>query len=149
LTYSLFNAQKKQAITNFYDVTNPGIGGLALVTVTGGQYGSNVQLAQYIANATAITANLGFSAQTAIILKQGFFSQQYPQYTLVHEIILHAYVGAQDSAIFNNSYFAGQGLWRPTGSSATSNITDWMTTDCTCTPGNPATPACQAKPPTW
>ena len=36
-----------------------------------------------------------------------------------------------------------------TASTATVNISTWMSTDCTCTPGNPASPTCQANTAKW
>jgi hypothetical protein len=73
----------------------------------------------------------------------------HPEFTLVHEIIFHAYAGLLDNAVFGNTYFQQQGLWRPGNSTATVNISTWMSTDCTCTPGNPQAPTCQANTAQW
>jgi hypothetical protein len=148
--YSLQVVQTKQGLTNFYSVDNPGVGDLPLREVTGGQYGTNETLANYLRSggATAATANMGYSRQTAVVFQANFFSQQYPEFDLVHEILFHAYAGLPDDAIFGNAYFTTQGLWRPAGSSATINISTWMSTDCTCTPGKPGT-TCQANTAKW
>jgi len=39
-------------------------------------------------------------------------------------------------------------LWRPVGNTATVNISTWMSTDRTCTPGKPGT-TCQPNAATW
>jgi hypothetical protein len=150
-SYSLQVVQKKQEMTNFFDVGNAGVGALPLREVTGGQYGTNVTLADYLNNggAPAATANMGYPRQTAVVLQPSVLSQGRSEFTLVHEIIFHAYAGLTDDTVFANTYFQQQGLWRPAGSTATANISTWMSTDCRCTPGNPATPSCQANTATW
>jgi hypothetical protein len=149
--YSLAGVQKKQQMTNFYDLGNSGVSGLTLRQVTGGQIPNNVSLADYLTNAsaTAATANMGYDRQTAVVFQAGFFSQQSPEFTVVHELLLQAYAAQPDNAIFGNAYFQQQGLWRPLDSTATVNISTWMSTDCTCTPGNPSAPACQANTAKW
>jgi hypothetical protein len=148
--YSVQVVQTKQSMTNFYEVDNAGIEDLTLRTVTGGQIADNVKLTSYLLNggATAATANYGYSRQTAVVLGPNFFLQQFPEFTLVREILLHAYAGKPDDAIFGNTYFTDQGLWRPSGSTATANITTWMSTDCTCTPGKPQT-TCPTNTAKW
>lgn len=147
---SLQMIKKKQNMTNFYDVGNPGVGNLTLRTVTRGEIQSNLILTDYLQNAgaTAGTINMGYPRQTAVALQANFFSQSHPEFTLVHEVLFHAYAGLPDNAIFGNAYFQQQGLWRPTGSTATTNISTWMSTDCTCTPGGPG-PTCQANTAAW
>jgi hypothetical protein len=148
--YSLRAAQKKQSMTNFYDIANAGIADLTRRVVTGGKVQSDQTIEGYLGNATAATDNMGYEAQTAVLLKAHFFSTANPQFTLAHEIILHAYVGVLDDAIFDNTFFKAKGLWRDPNSGATTNITTWMSTDCTCTPGNPAnTTTCQSNTAQW
>ena len=149
--YSLGGVQSKQQMTNFYDVGNPGIGNLTLRQVTGGQTPNNVTLTDYLTNggAAAATANMGYDRQTAVILQANSLSQSRPEFTLVHELIFHAYAAQPDTAVFANAYFQQQGLWRSSGSNATVNISTWMGTDCTCTPGNPSAPACQPNTAKW
>ena len=109
-----------------------------------------VSLSDRLGARNAVTDNLGYSRQTTVIIKQDFFTQQYTEFTLVHEILLHAYAAQTDDAGFGSSYFTAQGLWRPAGSTATNYITDWMSTDCSCTPSNPnAPPPCQGGAPKW
>jgi hypothetical protein len=150
MSYSLKRVQQKAGRTNFYDVGNPGIGNLTVLEVTGGQYGSNVTLSDYLLNAgaDAATANIGYDRQTAVVLAAAFLDQPHPQFTLVHEVLLHAYAGWWDQSVFANGIFQQHGLWRPDGSTATINISTWMSTDCTCTPGKPGT-TCQADTATW
>ena len=148
--YSLQMVQKKQSMTNFYDIGNPGIGDLQLQTVTRGEYGSNVTLTRYLRTANAATANMGYSRQTAVVLRANLLSQQYPEFTLIHEVLIHAYSAWIDDNVFGNTFFQGNGLWRPAGSTATTTISTWMSTDCRCTPENPATaPTCTADTAQW
>jgi hypothetical protein len=148
--YSLQVVQKKQQMTNFYDLGNPQVGNLTLRQVTGGQLSNNVTLANYLLNvgATGATANMGYDRQTAVVFQASFFSQPYPEFTLAHEVLLHAYAAQPDDAIFGSVFFRQHGLWRPDGSTATINISTWMSTDCTCTPGKPGT-TCQANTAQW
>jgi hypothetical protein len=150
-SYSVQVVQTKQGMTNYYDISNPGVGNLTLAQVTGGQYGGNVTLSNYLANggAVAATANMGYSRQTAVVLQHSVLTQQHPEFDLAHETLLHAYAAQTDSAVFTNGVFLQNGLWRPSGATATVNITTWMSTDCTCTPGNPAAPGCRANSATW
>ncbi len=150
-SYSVQVVQTKQGMTNYYDVSNPGVGDLTELQVTGGQYGTGVTLTNYLTNggADGATVNMGYSKQTAVIMKHKILAQQYPEFDLVHETLLHAYAAQWDDAIFGNSFFQQNGLWRPSGTTATINITTWMSTDCTCTPGNPAAPTCKANTAKW
>jgi hypothetical protein len=86
--------------------------------------------------------------QTAVVTKSGFFSQDHPQFTLMHEVLLHAYGNWWDDPIFANTFFTQNGLWRPDGSTATTYISTWMSTDCTCTPGKLGT-TCSANTASW
>jgi hypothetical protein len=149
-SYSLQMVQRKQEMTNFYDIGNPGVGALTLKEVTAGGDPRNVSLTAYItAIATAATANMGYDRQTAVVMLPSVLTSARPEFTLVHETLFHAYAGLIDDSIFGNSYFSQQGLWRPAGSNATTAISTWMSTDCRCTPGNPAAPSCQANTATW
>jgi len=150
--YSMQVIQTKQGMTNYYDTSNPGVGDLTELQVTGGHYGTNVTLTNYLANgggADAATLNMGYDRQTAVIMKHMVLTQKYPEFDLIHETVLHAYAAQWDDPIFGNSVFQQSGLWRPSGSTATANISTWMSTDCTCTPGNPATPKCKADTAKW
>ena len=148
--YSLQMVQKKQSMTNFYDVGNPGVGNLQLRTVTRREYGSNVTLTNYLRTAHAATANMGYSRQTAVVLKPGVLSEAHPEFILVHELLIHAYSAWNDDNLFGNTFFQGQGLWRPADSNATYYISTWMSTDCRCTPQNPATAGtCTANTAQW
>jgi len=146
--YSLQMVQQKQQMTNFYDVSDSQVGGLPLNRVTGGQYGSNVTLTNYLGSNNAATANMGYSRQTAVVLKQGILSQSSPEFTLVHELLLHAYAAQSDDGVFASAFFQQNGLWRPNGSTATTYITTWMSADCNCTPGGPVA-TCQANTAKW
>jgi hypothetical protein len=95
-----------------------------------------------------ITDNMGYGKQTAVVTKGGFFSQDHFQFTLMHEVLLHAYGNWWDDPIFANTFFTQNGLWRPGGSTATTNISTWMSTDCTCTPGKPGM-TCSANTASW
>ena len=146
--YSLVTVQMKQGMTNFYDVGNPGIGDLAVRTVTGGKWGSNETITAWLGNADAGTAYMGYTNQTAIVLKAGFFSQAHPEFVLVHELLVHAYSAWGDDNMFG--FFQDKGLWRPANSNATYYISTWMSTDCKCTPQNPATAGtCTANTAQW
>jgi hypothetical protein len=148
--YSLATAQKKQEMTNFYDIGNPGVASLMLRAVTGGQISNSMTLTAYLANAYAATVNMGYWNQTAVLFKSSVLTQTYPQFTLMHEVLLHAYGNWWDDPIFGSAYFQQKGLWRPAGSSATTTISSWMSTDCTCTPENPATATtCHANTAKW
>ena len=148
-TYSLRNLQIKQARTNFYDIGNSGIGDYTLQEVTGGEIKSGVLLRDRVASVNAITDNWGFEKVTAVILKPTVLAGAHPQFTLVHEIVFHAFAAKSDDTVFAHTYFQEKGLWRPSGSTASVNISTWMGTDCKCTPGNPAAPTCQADTATW
>jgi hypothetical protein len=148
--YSLATVQKKQDMTNFYDVGNSGVASLTLSEVTGGKVPGPSTLVNYLGAANAVTSpNFGYDRQSAIILKSGILSGANSEFTLVHELLLHAYAAWTDDAIFRNVFLTQQGLWRPAVSTATTSITSWMSTDCGCTPGNPATPTCQPNTAKW
>ncbi len=128
---------------------NSGVRSLKLIEVTGGEFTLNNILTGYLSGANAATVNMGFSRQTAVLLAPNFFSQSHPETTLVHEIVFHGYAAQIDDNVFGNAYFTTKGLWRPANSTATTNISTWMGTDCTCTPGNPAVQSCPTNTANW
>jgi hypothetical protein len=140
---SLQLIQQKQHRTNFYDVSNPEIGDLKVRVVTGGEYwkGNDQILRDYLVNAHAVaaTANMGEPKRTAIVLRQGVLSSPRPKFILVHEVLFHAYYGLGDNEPYGNAFFLSNGLWRENGSNVAATLSPWMSTDCTCTPSNPAT----------
>jgi hypothetical protein len=118
--------------------------------VTGTKIRNNVTLPAYLKNeaATAVTPLLGQPGP--IILVAGFFKLPYPAFTLVHEVLLHAYAGLPDHAVLTNPLFADKTvgkLWNDGKGSTT--ISGWLSTDCTCTPGDPAAPTCQPNTASW
>jgi hypothetical protein len=152
MTYdtTLANVQVRQSQLNFYDTGNPNVANLKLSVVTGGLVNNPVGLYDYLFYQKAVAATPLLGRPGPIILEPGFFNRQtvpYPQFILVHEVLLHAYAGLSDDNVY--SAFANNGLWNDKQGSA--NITKWMSTDCTCTPGNttPGAPACQANTATW
>ncbi len=148
--YSLQQVRAKQDRTNFYDLGNPGVSNLTLNEVTGGQDPRTERIVDYVAGADAATWELGADNQTAVMMKSSILAQQRPEFDLVHEILFHAYGGKIDDSVFGNSFFVANGLWRPAGSTITTFASSWLSTDCTCTPGNPnAPPSCQANTATW
>lgn len=116
--------------------------------ITGNQIHDTVKLPAYLSNLAAIAATLRLGRPGPIILIANFFNNPtavpYPKVTLVHEALLHAYAGLPDSQVLGNTYFAGKGLV----SGPSSNITGWMSTDCTCTPG-PNNQSCTAGTASW
>jgi hypothetical protein len=146
--YSLQTVRKKQDMTNFYDVGNDGVGSLTLQDVTAGQIGNAETITRYLANNNAVTVNLGYSKQTAVVFQQNVLAQPHVEFIVAHELLLHAYAGVTDDAVFSTTFYTAKGLWRPDGSTATTNITTWMGTDCTCTPGKPGT-TCPANTAKW
>jgi hypothetical protein len=141
--------QVRQGESNFYDVGNPDIGTYTLQAVTrfaGHELANPVSLTAYLGAGNAAVPLLG--RPTPVVLRKDFFKQPYPQFTLIHEVLLHAYAGQNDDAIFGNTFFTEKGLWRPPLSTATTNISTWMSTDCTCTPEkSPST--CPANTAKW
>ncbi len=144
--YSLEQVQNKQSRTNFYDIGNPGVGNLTLKEVTNGDDSRTTLLSDFVAVANAATTPLKFDKQTAVVMRASVLSDARPEFTLVHEIVFHAYGQETDDNIFNYDFFKMNGLWRD--SSASTNITTWLSTDCTCTPGKPGT-SCPANSATW
>jgi hypothetical protein len=135
--YSLIVVQNKQRMTNFYDVGNSDVANLTVNAVTGGQIRNMQTIKARLGGGTADTENMGYSRQTAVILMQNFFSQPLAKFTLVHEVLIHAYAAQSDDQIFGSDFLISKGLWRPANSTITSFLTSWISTDCKCTPGNP------------
>jgi len=149
--YSLAGAQYKQrgGLTNYYDLSNPGVASLLVYDVTAHETPKTPQtLAQYIQNANAATVNMGASKHTAVILSVGFFKQTVPvRFALMHETLLHAYGNWWDDPIYANPLFIQNGLRR--FATETTTVSTWMSTDCKCTP-DPANPgACPANTAKW
>ena len=148
--FSVDTIQKKQKMTNFYLLDNPGIGNLTVSAVTGGYIPSTARLENQIGTAYAQTINRGYDRQTAVVLRNGFFSLDTVKFTLVHEVVLHAFWGQTDDQIFGNTFFAASGLWRENESTATATLTSWIGTDCKCTPEKPGQqPPCSANTAPW
>ena len=148
--YSLAGVEDKQRrLTHFYDLGNPGIPNLEVGAVTRGHYGSNRTLIDWLGNTRrAGTAYMGAANQTAVVPKAGLLKQAYAKFVLVHEVLLHAYADLDDDNVFD--LFGDSGLWRPAGSSASFYISTWISTDCWCTPENPATNStCTANTAQW
>jgi hypothetical protein len=147
--YSLDGVQEKQRNTNFYDVGNDSVGNLTIRAVTGGEIDSGRTLVDFLngTHANAANANMGYSRRTAIIFKSGILSGSQPEFILVHELVLHAYAAQGDDWVFQNSVFKAHGLEQIPNSTATKPITDWISTDCTCTPG--VKNGCQANTAKW
>ena len=140
--------QKRQSELNFYNVGNPEIGNLTLQEVTAGMMPSGETLTDYLNNAQAAAAVPLLGRPGPVVLQAGFFSQPYPQFTLVHEVLLHSYAGQTDGQVLGNAFFQQKGLWNDGKGSTT--ISTWMSTDCTCTPGNPANKTtCQLNTAGW
>jgi hypothetical protein len=147
LFYSYSNAWKKLHKTNFYDTGTSSVAALTLREVTGGYLKNDISLKDFLAGANAVTANPGFDRQTAILLKAGLFDQSDIKFTLVHELLIHAISGLPDQQVFLNSFLQQHGLWRSANDGGTLNISKWISTDCTCTPGVPGSPC--TKKATW
>jgi len=141
--------QARQEELNFYDVGDPGIGILKISAVTAGpnMIPNPITLTNYLNNIHAAAAVPLLGKPGPVVLQNGLLSQQYPQFTLVHEVLLHAYAGQSDGMVLNNAFFQTKGLWNDGQGSTT--ISTWMSTDCTCTPGQPGTAKCQANTAKW
>ena len=145
--YSLAAVVNEQNLVHFYDVSDGGVGSLQLDEITSPTFGGNVTLTNELGSSTAATPVLG---KGPVILAGSVLSGSRPEFTLVHEILFHAYAGQYDNYIYGNAYFTSNGLWRPSGSNATVTITNWLSTDCTCTPSNPSAPqSCHANSAKW
>lgn len=150
--YTLTAIRQKERQTNFYYLGQSNVGALTLQQVTGYELSNTQTITSYLGGANAATVNMGATKQTAVILKAGLLpplsipSTSHPEFTLVHELILHAWAAQPDDVYFNNTFFQQKGLWRP--DAATTWITDWLSTDCTCTPGRPGT-TCTANTAKW
>lgn len=139
--YSITNLKSKFASTNFYDTRNEAIANLKLGEVTKQQVNAglrNTTLRDYLRGSNAVTSpNFGLAQQSAIIFAPNVLSGSNAKYLIVHELVLHAFAGLDDIAVYNNSTLIQSGLWHPAGDNATTYITDWIATDCQCTPGQP------------
>jgi hypothetical protein len=147
---TLQGVQKRQSQLNFYDTGNPYVANLKLSEVTNGLLHNPVGLYDYLANLNATAATPLFGRPGPIVLRPGFFNPQTvpnPQFILIHEVLLHAYAGLPDDAVY--AAFANYGLWNDKQGST--NISTWMSTDCRCTPGHttPGAPTCQANTAPW
>jgi hypothetical protein len=60
------------------------------------------------------------------------------------EVLIHSYFGWSDSQVLGTQLFLNNNLWNNSQGSTT--ITTWMSTDCTCTPGQPGPPPTGCKP---
>ena len=177
LNYSLADAMKKEAMTNFYDLGINAVQNSTTVNqVTLNQANDPRLLRDAIGRANAITPKpwgivvrmngQTVPAQTARGFKAGELYQtsqtpcfschlwlsgpppgatpeQYEEFLLMHELLLHAYAAFEDTAIYSNPVNVANKLKFPTGppnnwtadTAPTTYITDWISTDCTCTPG--------------
>ena len=105
-------------------------------------------LTAYLGTAAAATAEAGFSRQTAVVVKPTVLQEGKPEFTLLHELLLHAYTGWADNDIDGNAFFKAKGQSRPAGSKATATVSSWLSTDFRCTPENTAT-TCRANTAPW
>jgi hypothetical protein len=138
--------KKRQSELRFYDVGDPGVGDLKLANVQT-KFTNPVKLKDFVRSSNALTPIL--NGEGPVVLRAGFFAKPYrqdlpyPQFTLVHEVLFHAWAGLTDNDLLLNTTLAQHGLWND--GVGTTTISTWMSTDCTCTPGNPANPpnSCQ------
>ncbi len=150
--YSLAAVQKKQGMTNYYDVGNPGVGALTMAQVTAKQVPTNQNLVSYLGVSNAVTSpNFGFVRQSAIIFAQGQIGKPSEEFQLVHELLLHAYAAWSDAAVYGNAVNIQNGLQYPSNytptTAPTTYITSWIGTDCKCTPG--VSNSCSANTAKW
>jgi len=146
---------KGTKMTNYFDLTNASTANLTRRQITGGEDANDEPLSQYFpANGQALTTNnSGIQYKyTAIVFAAGVLAWQNqsnakPKYTLTHEVFLHAYANQSDSAVFSNSVFQNNGLLNSNPSSST-NISNWISTDCKCTPGI-STGTCNMNSASW
>ncbi len=134
---SMKKVQLAQSELRFYDTGKSYWANMPLVEVLPepyrARYNPLLKMGNYLGVATAAT--LVIPGPGPIPLAPGFLQQVKPQVTLIHEVLIHAYVGASDTQVENNAYFKSQGYWFDGIGSAT--ISSWMSTDCKCTPENP------------
>jgi hypothetical protein len=150
LTYSLAGVINEQNLVNFYDISNGGVGNLTREQISTVQSPQTLTAYLGLGNAFTLIGQQKVKGQgPPIILAGGVLAGPNPEFVLVHEVLFHAYAALGDDAIFGNAYFTAQGLWRPANSGATTNISTWLSTDCKCTPGNPAAQSCQANTAKW
>jgi hypothetical protein len=92
--YSVRSIQEKhQTKTNWYDVGNPGVADLTLKEVTAGYVQIDSTLLNWLngAGANAAVAGMRHDRQSAVVMRPSVLTQERPQYTLVHELIFHAW----------------------------------------------------------
>jgi hypothetical protein len=141
--------------TNYFDLTNSSTGNLTRSQITGGEDPNTETLTQYFpTGGNALTTNNSGPQynHTAVVFAAGVLAWQNqssakPKYTLVHEVFLHAYAALSDSAVFADSVFQQNGLLNSSQSSST-NISNWVSTDCKCTPGI-STGTCKMNSANW
>ena len=141
--------------TNYFDLTNSSTGNLTRSQITGGEDPNTETLTQYFpTGGNALTTNNSGPQynHTAVVFAAGVLAWQNqssakPKYTLVHEVFLHAYAALSDSAVFADSVFQQNGLLNSSQSSST-NISNWVSTDCKCTPGI-STGTCNMNSANW
>ena len=87
-------------------------------------------------HSSALTLNLGKPGP--ILLAYGLLPGNGAQYTLVHEVLIHSFKGWVDPTVSSNKLFGQNLLW--SSAPGSDSISDWMSTDCRCTPGAPQGP---------
>jgi hypothetical protein len=150
-SYYLASAKDKLRRTHFYNVDNPKYGRLTIRQVTGGRNANNIGLLDWL---NANNANAGtlldthFDDPTPVAVHTQVLFQAKPEFTLAHELILHAYANAADNTYLQNAFFQSNGLVPIPNSNASTPLTQWMSADCTCTPGAPGS-TCPANTAGW
>jgi hypothetical protein len=142
--------QRAQSELRFYDTGNSYWANMPLIDVLPEPYRQRYNPKLTILNYLGVSAaaTLVIPGPGPIPLAPGFFNQKNPQADLIHEVLIHAYAGVSDSQVESDNYFKSQGYWFDGKGSATISL--WMSTDCTCTAGNPKPPAnIQCKTPNW
>jgi len=142
--------QRAQSELRFYDTGNSYWANMPLIDVLPEPYRQRYNPKLTILNYLGVSAaaTLVIPGPGPIPLAPGVFNQKNPQVDLIHEVLIHAYAGVSDSQVESDNYFKSQGYWFDGKGSATISL--WMSTDCTCTAGNPKPPAnIQCKTPNW
>jgi hypothetical protein len=146
---------KGTKMTNYFDLSNSSTANLTRRQITGGEDPFDQALSDYFPKGgnALTTNNSGIQYKyTAVVFGAGVLAWQNqsnakPKYTLVHEVFLHAYANQSDTGIFSNSVFQTNGLLNTNPSSST-NISNWISTDCKCTPGV-STGTCNINSASW
>jgi hypothetical protein len=136
------NILKLQRDDTFYDLTNPEVAKLTIAQVcTNGcnevpppprGFPETRTLVGFLGNGLAATLNFG--APGPIVLRSGLLNGPLPQLSLAHEVLLHSFYAQTDPNVY--SALASKHLYDDNKGST--NISLWMSTDCECTPGAPA-----------